>query len=240
MNFDSNDYALSKEYQNRMQHQAQRSRRGGDIASTAPQPHHLPRLTRLQLRTAVIVLVVVMMLFGGFVGVQAQSGSPQLDPGRETQTAADLFNLGVKYIGEGKFEQAIAELSDVIEIDPEFGAAYAARGVSYHSLGYYTEAIADYSVAIEIFPGYYSAYNFRGMAHLAQGNYQQAIVDGRRAATLNSNYANAHWTLGNAYMVAEDYAAAKVSLERYIALAGANANPQAAELAAQCQDQLNA
>lgn len=238
MSFNSNDYPLSREYQNRIQNTVSRQNRAAELDTKTSSQYDLRR-PRLVLIGLAIGVILILAFLSTDVAL-AQDESPIFDPGGDGKTATEWFNLGVWYIGQQKYEKAVVELTVAIDLYPDFGSAYAARGVSQYHLGQYDDAIADYTAAIMIFPGYASVYNYRGMAYLALGHVEQAVADAQRAALLDAGYAHAHWTLGSAYMEAEDFAAAQASFERYIVLAGVDADPDAAQMIALCEAQLQA
>ena len=52
----------------------------------------------------------------------------------------------------GRFEEAIADYSEVIKLDPDLVSAYIGRGIANTSLGKYDEARADFKKALELEP----------------------------------------------------------------------------------------
>lgn len=236
MYFNSNDYPLSKEYQNRMQHKI-------DVAQLVDDQHPDQSIKQMimahhPVRIIVFALVVIGLFMMTGQDVSAQE-SPGFDPGVASESLTDTFNMGVYYLHQGQFTEAVSEFTTVVEKDPEFGAAFAARGVAYHSMGMFPEAIADYTSAISIFPEYASAYNFRGLAHLEQGEYDEALADSHYAAELDATYANPHLTMGEVYMAMEDYEAALESYELYVELAGTEATSVVFDQIAVCQEELD-
>ncbi|MCK6630334.1 MAG: tetratricopeptide repeat protein [Anaerolineae bacterium] len=81
------------------------------------------------------------------------------------------------YDHEFEFDEAIADLSRAIEIDPGYPPAYYERGRLYEEQDNYERAIADYSQAIKLDPGHLSAYRKRSELYEKQGQYDQAIAD---------------------------------------------------------------
>ncbi|MHB1680815.1 MAG: tetratricopeptide repeat protein [bacterium] len=61
----------------------------------------------------------------------------------------NLFDEGIKLHSEEKFEEAIKKFTKVIEIDPNYAAAYNNRGSAYYNSKKYQKAIEDYTKAIE-------------------------------------------------------------------------------------------
>lgn len=73
----------------------------------------------------------------------------------------EKYDLGVKYLSEGNYEEAVIAFTAAIEIDAKQAAAYVGRGDSYMGLAeqisdavqresYYDNAAADYQMAIDL------------------------------------------------------------------------------------------
>ena len=67
-------------------------------------------------------------------------------------------------LGHG-LDRAIADYSEVIQIQPDFAGAYNNRGNAYGEKGELDRAIADYSEAIRLQPDDADAYYNRGIAY---------------------------------------------------------------------------
>src|SRR5687767_16026276 len=78
---------------------------------------------------------------------------------------AGAYEQAKALFDDGKYEEAIAKLDEVIEQNPDSKNAYLLRGTSYDYIGQYEQANTDYSRAIEIDPGFVAAYNNRGSAY---------------------------------------------------------------------------
>jgi tetratricopeptide (TPR) repeat protein len=64
-----------------------------------------------------------------------------------------VYNIrGIAYGKKGEYDNAIADYTRAIEIDPNDAWAYCNRGGAYDEKGDYDKAIADYTQAIEIDP----------------------------------------------------------------------------------------
>ena len=57
--------------------------------------------------------------------------------------AAGFCNSGIAYFSQGQFDQAIAEFSKALEINPRYANAYIYRGAAYDIKGQYDQAIAN-------------------------------------------------------------------------------------------------
>lgn len=72
---------------------------------------------------------------------------------RETRgemTWQEQYDLGLRYLSEGNYEEAIIAFQTAIEIDPKQPAAYLKRAASYMEVGEPELAIADCKAAIDI------------------------------------------------------------------------------------------
>ena len=84
------------------------------------------------------------------------------------KTAQTHFYIGLSYQQEkkGRYEEAIKEYNQAIELNPNFAEAYNNRGNAKHELRRYEEAIKDYDQAIELNPNFAEAHNNRGLCKL--------------------------------------------------------------------------
>lgn len=64
----------------------------------------------------------------------------------------EQYDLGVRYLSEGNYEEAILAFSAAIEIDPKQAPAYVGRGDAYFAMGDYFNAEKDYNCALEVDP----------------------------------------------------------------------------------------
>ncbi len=87
------------------------------------------------------------------------------------------FNRGYYYGLKGKHDEAIAEYSKVIELDPKHIKAYLNRGHTYSQIGDYDKAIEDYNLAIELDPKCANAFASRASAYYRKNNCNKAIID---------------------------------------------------------------
>ncbi len=110
-----------------------------------------------------------------------------------------LCNVGITYTDKGMYDEAIAELKKVAEINPNDELAYFSLGVAYGEKGMYDEEIAEYKKAIEINPNSSDAYTNLGKAYTDKEMYDEAIVELKKVAEMNSDDDLAHWNLGTAY-----------------------------------------
>jgi hypothetical protein len=72
-----------------------------------------------------------------------------------------LLALGLHFLKDEDWQQAIAAFTSLIELEPDNALAYDRRGIAYGRAEQYDEAIADFSRAISIEPAFAGAYNNR-------------------------------------------------------------------------------
>jgi tetratricopeptide (TPR) repeat protein len=105
--------------------------------------------------------------------------------------AKEAFDRGLAAHKQGNTQEAIAQFTQAIKLDPNYTDAYNNRGNAYYDLDDYDKAIADYAQAIKIDPGDADAYNNRGIAYHNLGDYDKAIADYAQAIKLDPNLAQA-------------------------------------------------
>ena len=99
-----------------------------------------------------------------------------------------------------RYEEALADCSKAIELDPKLAEAWSNRGLIYRKLGQLDKALADYSKAIDLDPKRATAWSNRGAIycdHLAQ--YHKAIAHFSKAIELDPKRASAWYNRGVAY-----------------------------------------
>lgn len=124
-------------------------------------------------------------------------------------TPADLavtyFNRGVEWHAKHDYDQAIADYTEAIRLNPKYASAFYNRGNSWRSRRDNDRAIADYTDAIRLNPKYAAAYNNRGNGWHDKRDYDRAIADYTEAIRLNAGYASAYYNRGNSWSEKRDY-----------------------------------
>jgi tetratricopeptide (TPR) repeat protein len=135
--------------------------------------------------------------------VQAEKRRREMEAGKakaSEKTSAEFYlKTGNAYAKKGQYDQAIADFTKALEINPWYADAYSNRGVAYLHKGQYDRAIADYTKALEINPRYAEACFNRGNLYYKKGQYDKAIADFTKAVELNPRYAEAYSNRGVAY-----------------------------------------
>jgi Flp pilus assembly protein TadD len=84
-------------------------------------------------------------------------------------TASAHETLGRSLTQAGKYSDAIAELTQAIQLKPELATAYNARGYVYLLQHDYQHALSDFNEAIRLKPAYTNASQNRSVALKALG-----------------------------------------------------------------------
>lgn len=103
-----------------------------------------------------------------------------------TMSWQEQYDLGVRYLSEGNYEEAIIAFTAAIEIDPKQATAYIARGDSYVGQASlltaaqgaddsFNSAAADYLAAIDLDPYAVEAYEKLSAIYIEQGDFDTAV-----------------------------------------------------------------
>ena len=101
--------------------------------------------------------------------------------------AAKKVEAGKRDWRGGRFEDAIADFTEAIRLNPKEDGAYAWRGRAKMELKRYEAAIADFTEAIRLNPKDYRTYDWRGEAKLFLERLEDAIADFTEAIRLYPN-----------------------------------------------------
>ena len=119
------------------------------------------------LTVAVLFLIILLLLTGC---------------GKSTDTVVDWkeqYDLGIRYLEEENYEQAIVAFTAAIEIDPNQPEVYVARGRAYVLRGETEEnlslAQADYEMAINLDETFAEAYLGLADIYIRKGEYERAL-----------------------------------------------------------------
>jgi len=104
----------------------------------------------------IIALLSALVLILGLCACTATEPEAPATDTSQGPTWQEQYDLGVRYLSEGNYEEAILAFTAAIEIDPKRAPAYVGRGDAYVGSGE-TEAnlaaaLADYEKAFELEP----------------------------------------------------------------------------------------
>ena len=95
---------------------------------------------------------------------------------RPTEQIDPRFVQGIKLGLDGKYHEAITELSRVVEEHPKHVVAQTSLGVAFHRLEEDDQALACYETALKIDPIYAEAHYFRANILYRRGQVREAIA----------------------------------------------------------------
>jgi tetratricopeptide (TPR) repeat protein len=116
-----------------------------------------------------------------------------IQSGQETGTnlAAAFTIRGRAYRAKGDYDNAIADYTEAIRIEPNYVLAFYSRGIAYFNKKDYDRAVADYTVSLRFVPGDIIALQNRGHAYEAKQDYDSAIADYSEAIRIQPRFAYA-------------------------------------------------
>ena len=152
----------------------------------------------------------------GKLGVAENSAKEALRLDSNYQSARELLEAikqayhdrALAHLNNEQYDDAIADYSKIIELNPNSAHSYSGRGAAYYFKNNYDCAIADYTKAIELNPIFEEAYCGLGWAYLNQGDHDYAIVNLTKAIELNPDFAQAYHRRAYTYYSMDDYARA--------------------------------
>jgi len=128
-------------------------------------------------RSLVNLLVIVP-----FVAVSLGLPATAFPAGEES--ASFYINRGYELSQKGQDDQAIADFTKALEINPRDAAAYNNRGVAYSHQGQMDRALAEFTKALEINPRNADAYHNRAKAYFYKKDYDKTWADIKQAQSL--------------------------------------------------------
>jgi tetratricopeptide (TPR) repeat protein len=140
------------------------------------------------------------------------------------QYARTYYNRGVAYLYKAQYELAIADFTNVLEINPASAQAYNNRGAAYTEKAEYEQAMSDLNKALKLNPRYALAYMNRGLVYFRKGDDEMAISDYTRSLEIDAGLALAYANRGRAYGRSGQFDQALSDLNRALEI-----NPGAAE-----------
>ena len=106
------------------------------------------------------------------------------------KTAVQWYNQGVDKLSDKKYQEAIKDFNESINLNDQDADAFYNRGYAYHILGDYDKALADYDQALRLNPKFAYALGNRCYAYYLTKQYDKAINDCSAAIKLNNKYAD--------------------------------------------------
>lgn len=118
---------------------------------------------------------------------------------RNHKSAYARFEEGLNFQQGRKYNRAIEQYTQALELDSQLTAAYIGRGNSYYETDEIDLAIQDFDQVLAIDPLHAAAYSNRGNAYKQKGNLDRAIQDYDRSLELDPSDADTYYNRANAY-----------------------------------------
>lgn len=161
--------------------------------------------------SALILSVLTISLLFFQVDIAGATTNP-------SNSASNLFNLGVELLRQGNYNEAVAKFTEAINIKTDYAAAYSNRCLANLQLEEYHNAVTDCNQAIKKAPTNIEAYINRGIAHYRQGNYTAAIEDNNQVLKLKPQDFRAYYNRGVATAALHNYRKAITDYYRALSL----------------------
>lgn len=126
-------------------------------------------------------------------------------------------NRSLGYFDKGLYNQAIADTTQALTLNPTNTFAWYNRGNAYKKNGLYDQAIADYDKTVALNPNFSLAYNSRGGAYSKKGLNDLAIADFTKAIALNGMI-KAYYSRARSYYLKCEYKAALSDAEMAVTI----------------------
>ncbi len=118
-------------------------------------------------------------------------------PRQGTATAVradDHYRAGFTYGEQGRFTEAVAELSQAIQLNPNHIEAHFYLGEAYAELGQFDRAIAEYRQVLSLRPDDVDAHYDLSRLYLARKEFEPAWEQARAVERLDAHLANELFT----------------------------------------------
>ena len=123
----------------------------------------------------------------------------------QAQTAKQYFKTGEDFTKANNYQDAIAQFTRAIELDPDYEKAYVSRAIAYSRTGEHKSAAEDYDRALVFDDKDEELYYFSGKEWHQHGNIQFALIKLTTAINMKKNFLEAYQIRQAVYMEMEQY-----------------------------------
>ncbi len=138
------------------------------------------------------------------------------------------YNLGIAYLNDAQYNEAIPEFEAVIKLDANYIEAHCGLSRAYLELNELDKAEisaltalrlnSDYSAALSLIDDIKNVHCNNGITYLNDERYSDAVAAFQNVITLDPNFTAAHFNLGMTYLKIENYPRAIGALQKTINL----------------------
>jgi len=104
-----------------------------------------------------------------------------------------------------RYNEALADFTEAIRIDPSYADAHNNKGNALKELGYFDQALNSYDEALKINSKYFQAYNNKGNVLKDLKRFDEALINYSNAIEINSEYPPALWNKGLVFLMLGNY-----------------------------------
>jgi serine/threonine-protein kinase len=119
------------------------------------------------------------------------------------------YLLGLINSGTGKYESAIENFENALQLDPKFTNAHLGIAGAYNAMGENEKAVETYQKIIEQKPEFWMGYKDLGIHYLTLGEIDNAITNFEKVTQITPQNSTAYSNLGIAYYYKGDTEKAK-------------------------------
>lgn len=109
------------------------------------------------------------------------------------------LNRGKAYADQERFELALQDYTQALQINPNHLFALNNRGSIYRDYNQMDSAMKDFNQLLTVSPGYWEGYNNRGKLFERMGKYDLALKDFNQSVLINPEEAGTYLIRGNIY-----------------------------------------
>ncbi len=147
-------------------------------------------------------------------GEKSNNSTPNINAASIAVQLESYLQRSTAYQQSGNVAKAINDLSEIINLDPQYKDALQRRGTLYLSQGNFQEALTDYQRNSVLNPQNNSIADIAAI-YLQQGDYGNSILEAQKALTLNNNDSKALLTLANAMEAVNNHSGALTLYKQY-------------------------
>jgi len=137
----------------------------------------------------------------------------------EPASANDFEIRAARRFDESRYDQAIADYTAALKLDPKLASAMTNRGWAYLMKEDYETARADFDAAVKVDPEMRGAYEGRGTCYRELGDFKTAIKDLTEAIRRDSTDADTYERRAKCHVGLEQHEAALKDRNRAVELA---------------------
>ena len=131
---------------------------------------------RRQRRLVMATVAAAILAAGGFGIYTYVAASPS--------RAQKEFEEGMRYMGPGRYPEAIVHLTRALSIYSQMPEAYVERGNAHRSLGESDAALADFQAAVDLNPTLADAHNGIAMIYVERHDQRRALEELNKSLSL--------------------------------------------------------